>query len=140
MTQQRDTVRNELFAETNYHVVYEPMRCIRSQRYKLIRCFGSRERGLPANCDDSPSKGVFLDSGYFDSACSQQLLFDLYFDPGEKRNLVEERSYQQIYRNLDTRLQTWMEQTDDSLLKGEVPKPEGAVVGDPSMISPQELG
>jgi arylsulfatase A-like enzyme len=65
LERRKQTVGDEVFAEINYHVVYEPMRCIRSNRYKLIRYFGNCEHVMPANCDDSPSKDVFMEAGYF---------------------------------------------------------------------------
>jgi arylsulfatase A-like enzyme len=134
-----ETIRDQLFAENNYHVVYDPMRCVRNQRHKLIRYFGKYDRAFPANCDDSPSKDLFLENGFFERPREREMLFDLYFDPGETTNLASEKSYQQLYQDLNSRLLSWMEQTNDPLLRGEVPKPEGAVVGDSNMISPKEL-
>jgi arylsulfatase A-like enzyme len=133
------TVREEIFAEINYHVVYEPMRCIRTPRYKLIRYFGDWDRGMPANCDDSPSKDLLQGRGYFERPREREMLFDLYFDSEERRNLTGNPSYQSICWDLNDRLQAWMEKTGDPLLTGEVPKPEEAIVGDASMISPREL-
>jgi len=136
----QQTVRDEMFAEINYHVVYEPMRCLRTSRFKLIRDFGDYERGFPANCDDSPSKDLCLKNEYFKRPRDREMLFDLFFDPGERRNLARDPSYQAIRRNLNDRLRAWMQETGDPLLQGEVPRPEGAIVGDVSMISPRELG
>ena len=128
-----------MFAEINCHVVYEPMRCIRSNRYKLIRYFGNYDRLMPANCDDSPSKDVLLEAGYFDLPREREMLFDLYSDPSEQRNRITDKRYRRIYRDLDKRLRSWMEETGDPLLQGGVPKPAGARVGIPAMISPAEL-
>jgi len=135
----QETVRDEVFAEINYHVAYEPMRCIRTPRYKLIRYFGDYDRGIRANCDDSPTKDVFLENGHFQRPRDREMLFDLYFDPGERRNLAGDQDYQSVFRDLNGRLQNWMKQTEDPLLQGEVPRPQGAIVGDASMISPEEL-
>jgi arylsulfatase A-like enzyme len=139
LRREQGTVRDEIFAEINYHVVYEPRRCIRTPRYKLIRYFGDWDRGIPANCDDSPSKDLLLEKGYFDSPREGEMLFDLYFDPEERRNLAGNPSHQSIRRDLNDRLQVWMEETDDPFLQGEVSRPEGAIVGDASMISQREL-
>jgi hypothetical protein len=115
------------------------MRCIRTPRYKLIRYFGDRDRGIPVNCDDSPSKDVFRENGYFDCPREPEMLYDLFFDPGEKRNLAQDPSYRSIYRDLDERLLTWMRETGEPLLEGEVIAPQGATVGAPDMISPTEI-
>jgi hypothetical protein len=136
----KEAVRDQVFAEINYHVVCEPMRCVRTDRYKLIRYFGKSDRGIPANCDDSPSKDFLLESGYFARPREREMLFDLIFDPTERRNLAGDPSYQQVREDLKGRLEVWMEATEDPLLQGEVPKPEGAVVGHAGMISPAELG
>jgi N-sulfoglucosamine sulfohydrolase len=139
LKQKTETVRNEVFAEINYHVVYEPVRCVRTGRYKLIRYLGDYDRGIPANCDDSPSKDIWLENGYFERPRERELLFDLYFDPGERRNLAGNRSYGQIFGDLNNRLESWMEDTQDPLLQGEVPRPAGTIVGNAEMINPSEL-
>lgn len=34
------SIRDELFAEVNYHAAYEPKRCVRTERWKYIRNYG----------------------------------------------------------------------------------------------------
>jgi hypothetical protein len=132
-------IRDEIFGEINYHVAYEPLRCIRTPRYKLIRYFGDHDRGIPVNCDDSPSKDILLENGYFERPREREMLFDLYFDPAENANLAETPSYKPVVRDLSSRLQKWMEQTGDPILAGQVPRPKGSVVGDVGMVSPSGL-
>ena len=33
----QEKVRDEIFAEINFHTSYEPVRCVRTERYKYIR-------------------------------------------------------------------------------------------------------
>ncbi len=120
-------VRDAVFAEVNYHAAYQPMRCIRTSRYKLIRSFLSQ---LPlANLDDSASKAFLLNHGYkemFEGMTEE--LYDLYLDPGEMVNLANSRKHHDIRQELGVRLQRWMTVTDDPLLHGPVPKPPSAIV------------
>lgn len=41
-------VRDELFADVTYHAAYEPVRAIRTERYKLIKYFDIHESFVPA--------------------------------------------------------------------------------------------
>jgi len=53
-------IHEEIFAEVNYHAAYEPMRSARTTRWNYIRRFGGRRRPVLPNCDDSPSKDLWL--------------------------------------------------------------------------------
>ena len=123
-------VRNEIFAEVNYHASYEPMRCVRTERYKLIRRFDYHNRFVPSNTDNGPSKRFMMDAGMMDQAQPRELLFDLYLDPMERENLASNAAYREVYADLSARLYQWMERTDDPLLHHmhRIPAPEGAVV------------
>ena len=52
--------------------------------------------------------------------------------PHETNNLASDPKYQDAIDDLRHRLQTWMETTDDPLLAGSVPAPEGARINDPA--------
>ena len=39
---ERESIREELFAEVSYHAAYEPKRAVRTERYKYIRRFDGR--------------------------------------------------------------------------------------------------
>ena len=54
-----------------------------------------------------------------------EMLFDLYFDPHERNNLVDQNDYAEIKTELAAKLHNWMVETDDPLLSGPVPLPEG---------------
>lgn len=135
-----DKVRSELFAEVSYHAAYQPLRCIRTERFKLIRAYDNGHNGpVPANIDDGPSKTFVIEAGLLQEKREEVMLFDLYLDPVERVNRVGDERYRSVFEELSARLDAWMEETDDPLLAGGVvPKPEGAVVNAVTALSPKE--
>lgn len=123
-------INEQVFSEVTYHAAYEPMRCIRTERYKLIRYYDFHNGYVPANIDESSSKSLLIHSGLLRKSRAREMLFDLYIDPVERENLIENPDYKEIYTDLRLRLEEWMEKTEDPLLKVSyrVPKPEGAYV------------
>ena len=133
-----ESVRDEIFSEVNYHAAYEPMRAIRTPRWKYIRRYDDRQAPVLPNCDDSLSKSLWLEHGWAEMAPDNEMLFDLIFDPNEAHNLVGDPRAQEVLDGLRARLDAWMRETDDPLLRWPVPAPAGAVVNDPDGLSPQE--
>jgi len=131
-------VNQEIFSEVNWHASYEPMRCIRTKRFKYIRRFGDRAEPVLPNCDDSPSKTVWLDAGWADVPNEAEALYDLVFDPGETNNLAGRGGTAPVLEDLRRRLEAWMQRTNDPLLKGPIGAPKGAVYNDPDGLSPDE--
>lgn len=131
-------LHDEIFAEVNYHAAYEPKRAVRSKRWKYIRHFGGRGRPVLPNCDDSPSKTVWLDHGWGNQAVAAERLYDLVFDPDETRNMVADASASSALADMRGRLDRWMKATRDPLLEGPVKAPAGAKVNDPDGVSPRE--
>ncbi len=123
-----DQVREEIFSEVSYHAAYEPMRCIRTQRYKLIRFYDEHDCFIPDNIDGSPSKNFVINHGFLEQKREREMLFDLYLDPVERANLIGDEKYNAVYADLNKRLSDWQLATDDPILKGPVPKPEGAII------------
>ena len=138
LEKRKEKIRDEIYSEVTFHATYEPMRCIRTERYKLIRYFDPYSRPVPANIDDGASKDFLISSGYLESTIPEEMLFDLYLDPVERENKIGEREYQDIYDELSRKLQQWMEDTDDPLLQGKVKKPEGAIVNKIDCMSAEE--
>lgn len=132
---ERAEVREELFSEVTFHSAYEPMRCIRTRRYKLIVRFDDHGRCVPANIDDCPAKAFLIEHGYLAEHREQELLFDLFLDPLERVNRIGDAAYGAVYQDLRRRLSEWMRQTEDPLLAGRVPKPPGAKINKISCIS-----
>ena len=134
-----DHLRDQLFAEINYHAAYEPTRCVRTDRYKYIRRYDKRDRLVLPNADDTPSKQFLLDHDWREQPRSQEMLYDLIFDPHEAANLAERPEMTGVLDDLRTRLDTWMRETDDPLLPdGAVAAPSGSRVNDADGLSPRE--
>jgi N-sulfoglucosamine sulfohydrolase len=136
MARDAEEVHDAVFAELTYHAAYEPMRAIRTERWKYIRRFGDRLRPVLPNTDDSPSKDLLLASGWADRELPREMLFDLRLDPAEANNLVAERP--DVADEMRARLEAWMRETEDPLLDGPVAAPPGAELNDPDQISPSD--
>lgn len=135
---QRKEVNEEVFAEVNYHASYEPVRAVRTQRYKYIRRYGTRTGPVLPNCDDSPSKDLWLEYGWRQRPVPREELYDLVFDPAEQNNLTASAEAGGVLREMRGRLDTWMTRTQDPLLRGSVPAPPGAKVNPADGLSPRE--
>jgi N-sulfoglucosamine sulfohydrolase len=133
-----DEVHEEIFAEVNYHAAYEPLRAVRTSRWKYIRRFGEKRTPVLPNCDDGPSKSLWLAAGWGKHELDEESLYDLLFDPTEHENLAAKPQYGAVLEEMRGRLRNWMVSTDDPLLKGPVKAPPGAVVNDPEGVSPRE--
>lgn len=131
-------IREEVFAELNYHAAYEPMRCVRTDRYKLICLYDDHNGNVPSNMDDGWSKDFLLEHHFLRQTREKKMLFDLYLDPIERINLAGRPDYEHIHKELAGRLERWMKDTNDPLLSGKVEKPEGAFANKISCFSPLE--
>ncbi|MCK5380015.1 MAG: sulfatase, partial [Candidatus Latescibacteria bacterium] len=125
-----EDVREEIYAEVNYHAAYEPQRCVRTKRWKYIRRFDDRTKPVLPNCDHGLSKDVWMAHGWPQRKVPSEALYDLIFDPNETHNLAGQEETQEILAGMKARLEGWMRDTDDPLLKGAVQAPFGAEVND----------
>ena len=133
-----DEVNEEIFGEVSYHAAYEPQRAVRTRRWKYIRRFLERETPVLPNCDDGPSKTVWMENGWGNRKVAAEQLYDLVFDPNEANNLAADAGHAEVLEEMRGRLRRWMERTEDPLLRGEVPAPRGARVNDADGGSPRD--
>jgi arylsulfatase A-like enzyme len=121
-------VREAVFAEINYHAAYEPARCVRTERFKLIRRYGDRDLPVVCNVDGSLSKTRLLADGGLRTPQDREALYDLRLDPVERINLAADPAYRTVLASLSSRMDEWMRRTGDPLLPEgvRVPKPAGA--------------
>jgi arylsulfatase A-like enzyme len=132
-------INDAVFAEITFHAAYEPQRAVRTRRYKYIRRFENGHEGpVLANIDDSPSKDLLLAHGLAGRVPAEEELFDLVFDPNEAANLVGDPACAEVLAELRGRLDRWMEETDDPLLRGPVEPQEGTEINHPAQRSPSD--
>ncbi|MCY3916867.1 MAG: sulfatase [Chloroflexi bacterium] len=137
LTGERESIREEIFAEVSYHAAYEPKRAVRSERYKYIRRFDGRAKLVLSNIDDGFTKSEWLAAGYGESEIAPERLYDTWLDPVERVNLVDSAEHAEVLADMRARLDRWMRETDDPLLSGPVPAPPEAELNDPDGLSPQ---
>ena len=121
-----DAIREAAFGEVNYHCVYEPMRSARTTRWSYVRRFEDYPHVLLPNCDDSPTKALWVKNGWTNQKQAREGLYDLYFDPNELCNLANDPEYLTPLAEMRQRLDAWMVETADPLLHGPIPAPTGA--------------
>jgi N-sulfoglucosamine sulfohydrolase len=131
-----DQLHDAIFAEVTYHAAYEPMRAVRTPRWKYIRRFDHHLGPVLPNCDDSPSKDVLIRYGWKERSRPLEQLYDLIFDPNEASNVANDLSVAVVLEEMRTLLDDWMDDTNDPLLHGPVPAPPGAELNDPDQMSP----
>lgn len=138
VTGDADSLHEQIFAEVNYHAAYQPMRSVRTDRWRYIRRYGERSTSTLANIDDGPTKRMFMDAGLRDHPLDREELYDLIYDPNEAGNLALRAEYAPVLEEMRGRLNRWMFETDDPLLMGPVPAPENAVVNSFEQREPGE--
>ncbi|MCF7854867.1 MAG: sulfatase [Candidatus Pacebacteria bacterium] len=125
---QKDTVNDAVFFEINYHAAYEPLRAVRTQRWKYIRRFDPRLRPVLPNCDASPTKTQWLNAGWDAVSADDEMLYDLILDPNETNNLVSDPGHADVLTDMRERLTAWMRNTRDPLSDdGDMPLPASAI-------------
>jgi arylsulfatase A-like enzyme len=133
-----DVIHEATFAEMTYHAAYEPQRSVRTDRWKYIRRFDDFPGPVLCNCDDSASKEIWLEAGWGERTVPREQLYDLVLDPAEMENRADDPGAAAALAEMRGRLEEWMRETDDPLLKGPVEPPPGAEVNEQWQVSPDE--
>jgi len=126
--------RRQIFAEKTWHDVYDPIRAIRTDRFKYIRNFPDRDGRppsarprliLPVDIEQSLSRQALrrLGDPHLQGRPEEEL-YDLDKDPDELHNVAGDPAYGSALSDLRSRLERWMERTADPLLKGPIPCPD----------------
>ena len=116
--------RDHIFCEMTWHDRYNPMRGIRTREFKYIRNFGERPLVyLPADIFVG-SAGEEVREEFYARRRPPEELYDLRSDPLEMNNVVDSARYRDTLQELRRKVDTWMSQTEDPLLRGDVPPTE----------------
>jgi arylsulfatase A-like enzyme len=111
-----------LFLEKTFHDVYDPMRAVRTSRYKYIRNFTDGPALLLSkDLEESPTRRGMDDTHLRPRPPAE--LYDLRDDPWERRNLADSPDHAQTVAALDHALTTWMKDTRDPVLHGPIAPP-----------------
>lgn len=118
------TPNDSVFGEMTYHTNYDPVRCVRTHKWKLIASFDSAPRQMMAPDFNNNGKG------YPETCLALELdgfhppyeLFDLEADPYELNNLADDPAHAETRDGLIRQLRDWMERTGDPLLDGPIPQ------------------
>ena len=135
-----EAVRDEVFSEITYHAAYDPQRSIRTREWKLIVRYDDYRGVVATNIDECPAKQRIGEAGYYHRMQPREELYNLITDPVERENRINDPACSDVYHDLLSRLQKWMEATDDPLLKVRyrVPRPAGAQVNLRQNVDPQD--
>lgn len=130
-------VRDAVFGEVTFHSSWEPMRAVRTQRWKYIRRYltGDDAPAVTSHCDDSPTKRWSLANGGFERVAKEEL-YDLYLDPQEMVNLAGGDEHADILRDMQGRLDEWMTATADPLVQENYAVPPEIIVNPPGGMPP----
>jgi len=111
-------VRDELYAQMTYHDYYDPLRCIRTDRYKLIVSFEATRAWMDPTQQWDHQSSVHLTLEKAGLRHPPLRLYDLESDPLEQNNLADDASYATVRHELGSKLLEMMRQTDDPVLFG----------------------
>lgn len=133
-------LHERIFVELTYHAAYDPMRGVRTERFKYIRSFADRPFWLPPNVDNGLTKEWFRQHRpeVFQTPRPKEMLFDLHADPLERCNLADDPAYAGVLAKIRQWVEEWMAATDDPLRHGHVPPPLGARVTPARVWGPEE--
>ena len=121
---------DSVFSERNWHDTFDPMRCVRTERYKFIFNAQPRFPYRPAYdlersatwksylAESHKPEGGRLEARHWQLLEPTRSLFELYdlgTDPGEFDNRASDPELADVRRDLEYKLSDWMHQTRDYL-------------------------
>lgn len=129
--------REHIFGCQYYDAFYDPMHFIRTTQCKYIRSFAVTEKdrtGIPAEAFAKHKTGTWIRADDSDVQRSpswlsikrqyppppQEELYDLQNDPDELNNVAEHPQYQLVLKDMRSRLNSEMQNTQSPMLKGHI--------------------
>jgi len=112
-------IRDAVYLEKTYHDNYDPMRGLRTDRYKYVLNFDAQTM-YDVRIATAPRYNWFK---YPFQKDSRQELYDLENDPNESVNLAKDPGYADMCMEFKKKLADWMKKTNDPLLDGAMTSP-----------------
>ena len=110
-----------LYSEMTWHDKYNPMRAVRTERYKYILNFGDRPLVyLPLDVWQGPA-GEEMREEFYATRRPTHELYDLQNDPLEQHNVWDDPAHAAEGARLQQQVEQYMEGTNDPLLYGDIP-------------------
>lgn len=108
-----------IFAEKTFHREYDPIRSVRTEKYKYIINF---ELNVEYEAPSDIQKGAIYRTSLecFMKERARYELYDLEADPWEQNNLAGQEDLAAVEADLKAQLVGWMKETNDPLLNGPV--------------------
>lgn len=113
--------REQIFLEFTWHAKYNPMRAVRTDRFKYVRNFGDVPLVYLPSPIFSSKAGREVRAEYYSEQRPSEELYDLAKDPHEQMNLVGNTDHEDVLASLRREVDEWMVRTDDSLIEGDWP-------------------
>jgi arylsulfatase A-like enzyme len=110
--------RERLFAEMSWHDMYNPVRAIRTDRYKYVRNFWHLPKVYLSTDVFASRAGREVRERYGVPTRPYEELYDLRENPQEDESVIYEPDYQDVRLELSRQLHEWMAATDDPLFDG----------------------
>jgi N-sulfoglucosamine sulfohydrolase len=110
-----------IFTEMTWHDRYNPMRSVRTDRYKYVHNFGDRPLVFMPLDIWNGHAGREMAWEYYSEKRPEHQLYDLEADPLEQKDIAADPAYADILAELTATVDQWMAATDDPLLLGDVP-------------------
>jgi arylsulfatase A-like enzyme len=109
--------RERIYTENNYSGNYDPIRAVRTKRWKYIRNFEGNP--CPSVAVDYAMVASHIEQGQrFLRSRRPEELYDLQSDPDECHNLAGNPEHEPVRQELEERVFSWMEATRDPLMDG----------------------
>ncbi|MFW9939337.1 MAG: sulfatase [Candidatus Thorarchaeota archaeon] len=115
-----DVFRKEIYAEKSFHEYYDPLRAIRTEKYKYIINFEKSEILYQIGADmQRDAIGKYM-LEHIKMPRPNEELYDLRKDPNEINNKIDDPSYRDVTSELKDKIYNWMKRTNDPILKGKI--------------------
>lgn len=112
----KENHREDIYAQVNFHTSYEPSRCVRTNRYKYIRYYDKEYLKINlSNIDSSKVKEDYMDHNIHEEKKYEEALYDLYYDIGERNNLVDNPLKQDVLQDMRNRMCKYQNETGDTI-------------------------